>query len=239
MATPDDKHSENIDALQALAAGQDAAPSPRAEGETPPGSSSGLMLLSEDEDAKPQTPSEADLPANPLLDDTAADAAPALDGEPAPDGTDALNDLAAVSGAVSGSVPEELAAAAGGDSQESPELGDIAAASNAVAPTVRPQERAMRLQAGTRRVHSQAYKQTMIPLLLVVGLMLIGFSVLTMIMLVGGREDDPDSIAGEMTYMQAYGKYFILASLPLGAILLMGAWLFFIDVKRSGSRGRR
>jgi len=113
-------------------------------------------------------------------------------------------------------------------------LDDVAFASKSAAPVA---QRTAKLQTNMRRVHTHAYKRTMIPLLLVVGLLLIALSVLTLFLLIGQR-NDPESLADGMTYLQAYGKYFILAALPMGAILLAGAWMFYLDVRKSSGTRR-
>ena len=260
MNGQDEKHEKNADALAALAAGEGEPPDEAAGGNPSAGPTSGLMLLSEGarqsaaggESSQGQT-AEPDVPENPVLGELAAavelgDAAPpppplpgaappppppappagaapppppgaqVTQGEPAAQ-ADPLGTLAAMSGQ-----PDDAS------------LADIAAASNAVAPSIQP-IRASRLHANVRRVHSRAYKRTMIPLLLVVGLMLVVFSLVTLLALLGDHED-PDSFAAEGTYLYAYGKYFILVALPLGAILLLGAWLFYIDIKRLEARAR-
>jgi hypothetical protein len=203
MTAPDENHKNNIDALEAMAAGEQPAPETPAEADASPGPSSGLMLLSD---------GEREPAADEFLQSMSAEA-------DTPD-NEALGDLAAAAG-----TPDDA------------EIGEVAAASSAAMPTIQPQ-RATRLQANVRRSHSQAYKRMMIPLLIVVGMILIGISALTLVMLMGGASDDPDSIAAEGTGLAEYGKFFVLAALPLGAILLMGAWLFYLDLKRSEARSR-
>ncbi len=195
MSGHDKKRENTADALEALASGQQDA-----GGETSAQSSSGLMLLGEQE-------TDEDTQA-------ASDFMQAMAGESGEDSPE-LNDLASAAQRDSGA------------------LDDIAAASGDTSTPAFQAQRASRLSANSRRAHAHAYKRTMIPLLLVVGFMLIAFSVLTLMMLMGGGADDPDSLAGEMTYLQAYGKYFVLAALPLGAILLVGAWLFMIEIRKS------
>jgi hypothetical protein len=90
--------------------------------------------------------------------------------------------------------------------------------------------RAIKMQAKTRRAHGHAFRKTMIPLLVIVGLALIVMSIMGLVMLVGIG-------AAEGTYMRTYGKFFIIASLPIGALLITGAWMFFRDIKKS--RGAR
>ncbi len=101
------------------------------------------------------------------------------------------------------------------------------------APVFSAPRRSAKLRANTRRVHGHAFKQTMIPLLLVVGGVLILLSMITMLIL-AGDSSDIDAMAAEGTYMRTYGKFFIIASLPIGAILIMGAWMFFLDTRKSG-----
>jgi len=103
------------------------------------------------------------------------------------------------------------------------------------APFVAPSKRAALLQANARRMHKHSFKQFMIPLLIVVGGLLILLSVVTMILLAGDG-GDTDSMAADGTYLRAYGKYFIIASLPIGAILIMGAWLFFLETRKAAGR---
>jgi len=87
-----------------------------------------------------------------------------------------------------------------------------------------PSRRAAMLQANARKANKHAFKQFMIPLLIVVGGLLILLSVITMVMLATGEEGSA---------VQDYGKFFIVAALPVGAILIMGAWLFFLDTRKS------
>jgi hypothetical protein len=64
--------------------------------------------------------------------------------------------------------------------------------------------------------------------------MLVAASVLTLVMLLTAEEDLD---AYEVSALQVYGKWFVLVALPIGAILLMGAWLFYIETKKAESRG--
>ena len=97
--------------------------------------------------------------------------------------------------------------------------------------------RAIKMQAKTRRAHGHAFKKIMIPLMLAVGGVLLLMSIITAVMLLSDSSD-PYSWAPEGTRMRTYGKFFIIASLPIGAILIMGAWMFLKDTKKSGG-GRR
>jgi len=303
MSTQDDKHEQNIDALEALASGEGAGGGEAVEPDPSPGSSSGLMLLEEEQTPRSDSDALGDLaaeaanlgaetpepapesppapgpppgaappavppppppgpaapaagpppaaapPPPPAPADAGAEPPPTQGGAlddlalaGAPPAADSLAELAAATPSEPGAAPApvgdalgDLAAASGG--QPVGDLGVIAAASSEAAPQLHPQ-RAVRLQANVRRAHAHQYRRTMIPLLLVVGLLLVGFSVLTIFMLVGAKKD-PDAIAGEMTYMQAYGKYFIIVSLPIGALLLLGAWLFYLDVRKADAKSRK
>ena len=267
MDTRDDEHGKNADALAALAAGEGVPPGQASEGDPSAGPTSGLMLLSEGEDertpagelAQAQT-AKPDVPDNPVLGELAAAAelggvspspppvpaavpppppAPNVPPPPPPvPGAPPPPPPAQVAQDGPAAEADPLGALAAMSSQANQDLlADIAAASDAVAPSILP-DRVSRLNANVRRVHGHAYKRTMIPLLLVVGLILIVLSVVTLLALMGDS-GDPDNFAAEGTYLHSHGKYFILVSLPLGAILLMGAWLFYIDVKRYQSRARR
>lgn len=257
--TADSQYEDHADALEALAGGTQPPSGEPAGPDAQGGSTSGLMLLSEDE-ADTQTQQPAAMPANPILDAAppaaaavppppppvpSAPAASIAPPPPAPSesgAADPLASLAAASGAAAEAIPDDLASVARAQMQtpEIPaELGEVAAATTTATGAVAPQHRAARLQVNTRRAHGHAYKQTMIPLLIVVGLLLVAFSVFTMITLMGGETGDEASLVSEQRGMQKYGKYFILASLPLGAILLMGAWLFYMDVRKHNTRSRR
>ncbi len=86
---------------------------------------------------------------------------------------------------------------------------------------------------GHRRHHVHMYKKTMIPLLLVVGVMLIvvGFVAAVMVF-----QAEPD----EKFYTRySQMKIVMYVSFPLAAVVLAGAWLFHRDVNKSGQTGRR
>ena len=191
MAEQEDKLNRHVDALEAMAAGEQAEPVEGAETEPAAGPSSGLMLLFEDRESE-----------------ASAD--------------DALSDMAA--------------AARGDDSAPAPDdaLDQIAAASTPAEPTGR-QVRAARFEASSRRVYAYNAKRLMIPLLVVVGVILLILSVVTLVVLIGGRSGD-EGYAAAPTGLQAYGRYFVVVALPLGAILLMGAWLFYVEVKKADAR---
>lgn len=232
-------NTENIkaDALSALAAqaaraddGQEASPAPQADG---------TDADTGQEPAVPAPPEAQTGEQDPFGKLAAAAEAPAPAAHDQPpenhDAQDFLNQMAQQSEIVS---PElsQLRAMTGGCAEVT--AGDWVTPTELVtpsAPAIRPSQRSARLQANTRRMHSQSFKQTMIPLLLVVGGLLILFCVVTGVMLVN-EGFTPEY--GPPSGLQAYGKYFIVAALPIGAILIMGAWLFYLDVRKS-TAGRR
>ncbi len=78
--------------------------------------------------------------------------------------------------------------------------------------------------AGYRRHHAHMYKQTMIPLMLVVGaiLVLIAFTAAVMVL----QSDTTD------TLYYSRMKIVMYVSFPLATAVLVGAWLFHQDVKK-------
>ncbi len=130
-------------------------------------------------------------------------------GEPAPD--DALGELAGLrsgNGAGNG----------------------LPAAASQAATFPRPVRRAARTAVAMRRVQSHHYKKFMVPILAVVGCLLLGFSLFTIFALATAG-DDPTATAAKGTYFHQYGLLFVLVSLPMGAILLLGSWLFHAELK--------
>lgn len=71
-----------------------------------------------------------------------------------------------------------------------------------------------------------SFKKTMIPLLLTVGLLLLGIAGLTAVM----TADSDDGAPANM--MEEYGSLLIWAALPLGLILIGGAVMFHMEVRR-------
>ena len=216
--------ADALDALAAQAGGQKAPPAPQADesdadtGQEPTVSAPPEAQTGE-QDPFSQLAAAAEAPA------------PATHDEPPEnhDAQDFLNQMAQESETVS---PElsQLRAMTGGCAEVAAGDGATPAAFvTPAAPAIRPSQRSAKLQANTRRMHGQAFKQTMIPLLLVVGGLLIFFCVITGFMLFS---DGFDANPGGTTGLQTYGKYFIVAALPIGAILIMGAWLFYMDTKK-------
>ena len=220
----DDTDKRKLDALAALTAKE------RSEGAEPAASPAGLG------------PPRGDDPFSRLAAQAASE--PELipdDEEPEVEGAhDFMRMMAQESEAVS---PElsKLRAMTGGagvaayDGPEGPsEAGGFVASRG---PAFSAPQRSAKLRANTRVMHGHAFRQTMIPLLLVVGGVLILLSIITMLILAGDSADE-NAIGAEGTYMRTYGKFFIIASMLIGAILIMGAWMFFLDTRKSGG-GRK
>jgi hypothetical protein len=200
-----------------------------------------LAAKEKSEAAEPAASPAGDDPFSRLAAQAASEPELIPDEEPeAPGAQDFMRKMAQESETVS---PElsKLRAMTGGagvaayDGPEGPsEAGGFVAAQQ---PAFSAPQRSAKLRANTRIMHGHAFKQTMIPLLLVVGGVLILLSILTMLILAGDSADE-NALGAEGTYMRTYGKFFIIAALPIGAILIMGAWMFFLDTRKSAG-GRR
>jgi len=235
----DNAQNDKADALEALAAkangGQTASPGGQADESDDDGGQDSPAP------APPETATGGQDPFGILAAAAEAPPEPAHEEPPEnPDAREFLQQMAQESEAVS---PElsKLKALTGGrgevapadGSRGVPRAGELAAAS---AQGIRPSRRTARLRANTRLMHGHAFKQTMIPLLLVVGGLLIFFCVVTVAMLAG---EGFESNVGAPSGLQTYGKYFIVAALPIGAILIMGAWLFYLDTRKSAGGERK
>ena len=233
-------NTENIkaDALNALAAqaaqaggDQEASPSPQAdESDADTGQEPTVPAPPEAQTGEP----------DPFGRLAAAAEAPAPAGPDEPpenhNAQDFLNQMAQQSEVVS---PElsQLRTITGGCDAVAPANGAMPAEFVTPAtPAIRPSQRSARLRANTRRMQGHAFKQTMIPLLLVVGGLLILLCVITGVMLF---QEGFNPEYGAPSGLQTYGKYFIVAALPIGAILIMGAWLFYMDTKKSAADQRK
>lgn len=153
---------------------------------------------------------------------------------------EALN--AMVEGAeASPAAPEDLEAQVGGSLGEKPEEGAAAESAEAAAvaeiaeaaePLAAQRDWRAAVQQQARLAHAHQYKRTVIPLLLVVGLLLVALSAATLVMLVSASEPDPYHMQSHGTILQKYGRWTVLIALPLAVLLLLGAWLFHRDVRR-------
>ena len=79
------------------------------------------------------------------------------------------------------------------------------------------------------RADDLSFRKTMVPLLLAVGVLLLGISGLTAAMTAGGDENVP---VEERSALEEYGPLLIWAGLPLGLVLVGGAVIFHMEVRR-------
>jgi|GEM_PF-6202118 len=119
------------------------------------------------------------------------------------------------------------------DDPDAGEAEDAMASLAAGPPSAAPNRKARTAAYNRNQQQANAhnFKKTMIPPLLLVGGLLILFSLITTIMLIKA------GVAAEgttPTRLQAFGPWLIGFSLPMGALLLVGAYLFHADVKRRG-----
>ena len=93
------------------------------------------------------------------------------------------------------------------------------------------QKRAAALVGQSQRAHAQQFKSFMIPMLIVTGALLFVLATIVALLM-------PDT---KDTFHPAYSPWYenpdtkkmlVLVAYPLGAILFLGAWLFFTDLQR-------
>ena len=118
------------------------------------------------------------------------------------------------------------------DAAESAEVAAVAEIAEATDPLAAQANWRAAVQRQTRAAYAHQYKRTMLPLLLVVGLLLLVLSTATLVMLVSAAEPDPYHMQSYGTILQKYGKWTVLIALPLAVLLLLGAWLFHRDLRR-------
>jgi len=181
----------SIDALAAMAAGQDVAPT--------------------DMDAD-DLPTESDQPVE--ADPT---------GEIPPEAAAVeLNDLAANASAAAAAKPDPFAAASAAPA------GDVGSRQRALQAR---QKRAASLVGQSQRAHAQQFKSFMIPMLIVTAsLLFVLATVVALLMPDTTNTFNPD-------YSPWYEnpntkKFLVLIAYPLGAILYLGAYLFYMDLQR-------
>jgi hypothetical protein len=88
---------------------------------------------------------------------------------------------------------------------------------------------AAKFEERSARAQHQQMKKFMIPLLVTVGVLLFLFGGYLLTKLPGQAEAAAD---GSML-ARPWAKFVVLAAFPLGAILMLGAWLFHQDVQRA------
>jgi hypothetical protein len=92
---------------------------------------------------------------------------------------------------------------------------------------------AARFHRQSMQAHHEQMKRFMIPLLLAVGIMLFVFGAILAAMMPGAGAGKAGSLS---MLTKPWAKAVVFASFPVGAILLLGAWLFHKDVSRSVKR---
>ena len=194
-----------------------------------------------------------DEPADEFADEGHADALAALAGDEPATGADALgamvssddepvDAIAAAEARDTGHAGDALASLAAGESfgeapadDETSDPAEEFAFANDEHIHVDPARiRAVRQQQNRRAamVHSTSFKKTMIPMLLIVGVLLLGIGVIT-----GAMKGDPKAVGATM--MDKYGTPMMAASLVLGLVLVAGAVLFHLDVRRTQEQEAR
>ena len=97
--------------------------------------------------------------------------------------------------------------------------------------------RASALQKQRSRVHAEQFKRMMVPILVVTGVLLLALGGIMMFMMRQG--DAYDYTGAGMLHDPGFKRIMVIAAFPLGAILLVGAWLFRADLKRGEAAMRR
>ncbi len=157
-------------------------------------------------------------------DDAPTDAIAAAEARDAGDAGDALASLAA--GESLGDDPGDDPADETPDAEDPAEAFAFAADEHIHVDPARIREVRKQQNRRAAAVHSTSFKKTMIPMLLVVGVLLLGIGVIT-----GAMKGDPK--AAGATIMDKYGTPMMAASLVLGLVLIAGAILFHQDVRRT------
>jgi hypothetical protein len=237
MTTPDKNYEQDADALEALAGGiQEPVAEPEELvnplGEPVHDRFTPLVL-----------PSELGLPIDdpPPAEPVEAAAAPTEAELTAP--ADPAGAVASDAGAPVGAATADPSAGAAdpvGGTGGGSFLGDVAAARTptAAAPAFRytpPRPTGFAalfttagLTKSAARRRARMFRIVMIPALVAVGLTLVASCFVTLIMLIVGN----NSIGAGRLYIHQFGKYIVIAGLPLGAFLLMGAWLFYLELRK-------
>lgn len=220
----------NVDALAAMAAGRDQ-------------SAAHTDHLSEAEETQEEADALADAAAGAAADNeavlAAAEQAEPMDPETAlaAAAAEELDPAAALAAAVGAEAPTGSAAAFAG---APPALGGPAAAE-------RKRARSLQMQMQSRRVHAYQFKRFMIPMLIVVGVLVLIMGVATLVLVPSDPnapiDDQGNPVDGayeeapqENLIPPQFRPWLILSAFVVGPILLLGAWMFHADVRRSDKR---
>ena len=96
--------------------------------------------------------------------------------------------------------------------------------------------RASALQRQRSRVHAEQFKRMMVPILVITGILLLVLGGIVAVMM---RQDDLGYTPPGMFNDPVFKRIMVITAFPLGAILLVGAWLFRMDLKRGEAVLRR
>jgi hypothetical protein len=96
--------------------------------------------------------------------------------------------------------------------------------------------RANTLQKQRSQVHAEQFKRMMVPILMITGILLVLLGAIVMFMVKGA----PAGYSGTgLLNSPRLKQIMVVTSFPLGAILMVGAWLFRADIKRGEAAARR
>jgi len=84
------------------------------------------------------------------------------------------------------------------------------------------------------KAHRHLFRRTLIPPLMVVGGVLLVFSLITIAMLINAAANQAVDI--DPSRLQRMGPWLVAFALPLGVFLLLGAWWFHIEIKRTRNK---
>jgi hypothetical protein len=128
-----------------------------------------------------------------------------------------------------------LAAQVDPDSQAAPPASPAPAIKTTAVSGVR-RSRANALQKQQSQVHAEQFKRMMVPILMITGILLVLLGAIVMFMVKG----EPAGYTGTgLLNNSSLKRIMVITSFPLGAILMVGAWLFRADIKRGEGAARR
>ncbi len=84
-------------------------------------------------------------------------------------------------------------------------------------------------------VHAHHFKQFMIPMLLIVGVMLVGMGATLGLILINRS----DTVGPPTMIDQPWVPWAVVASFPLGAIMFVGAWMFHREGKNARAKKQK
>jgi len=119
-----------------------------------------------------------------------------------------------------------------------PQVATPAAGSGTTAASGARKARASALQRQRARVHAEQFKRMMVPILLVTGVLLMILGGVVAFMM---RQGDPSMVIDDGTLLNnpMFKKVMVIGAFVIGAILLVGAWLFRADIKRGETAVQR